>query len=155
MPQLVLPIFPQGSTEITPVLSVMKEDGVVTYFHGTLPIFVHDEKDTASFRMITAQFCVNGSTTQAQIRKTFGVKKSSVLRAVKLYREKGPASFYAPRRTRGAAVLTPPVLEEAQKKLDEGLSPSEVADQLNLKPDTLRKAILAGRLHRPAKKGGP
>jgi DNA-directed RNA polymerase specialized sigma24 family protein len=43
------------------------------------------------------------------------------------------------------------VLAEAQEKLDEGLSSSEVADPLDLKRDTLRKAIRAGRLHRPKK----
>ena len=44
------------------------------------------------------------------------------------------------------------VLAEVQEKLDEGLNPSEVADQPDLKRDTLRKAIRAGRLHRPKKK---
>jgi len=45
------------------------------------------------------------------------------------------------------------VLAEVQEKLDEGLNPSEVADQPDLKRDTLRKAIRAGRLHRPKKSG--
>ncbi len=155
MPQLVLPIFPAGSTEITAVLSFEKRDGRVTYFHGALPVFMHAEDDVQSFRMITSQLCVNGSTKQVEICKAFGVTAISVKRSVKLYREAGPSGFFAPRRTRGPAVLTPGVLAEAQKKLDEGLSPVEVAEELDLKPDTLRKAIAAGRLHKPTKKGGP
>jgi transposase len=96
---------------------------------------------------------VNGNAKQVEIIKAFGVPSCSVKRAVKLYKEKGTSGFFMPRRPRGPAVLTPPVLAEAQEKLDEGLSPSEVADQLDLKCDTLRKAIGGGRLHRPKKNG--
>ncbi|MCG8423427.1 MAG: hypothetical protein MJE77_36470 [Proteobacteria bacterium] len=71
---------------------------------------------------------------------------------MKLYREKGPEGFYAPRRTRGAAVLTPPILEQAQEKLNQGLSVAEVADALDIKRNTLAKAVRAGRLHKPTKK---
>jgi len=71
---------------------------------------------------------------------------------VKKYREKGAAGFFAPRPTRGARVLTDEVLAKVQAKLDEGLHPSLVSDQLGLKRDTVRKAIAAGRLHRPKKK---
>src|ERR1035437_8632339 len=45
MPQLQLPIFPQGLTSITEDLAFQPEDGKVVYFHGLLPVFQHDEKD--------------------------------------------------------------------------------------------------------------
>jgi hypothetical protein len=67
MPQIQLPIFPVGVTHITPLLAFSKQDGRVTYFNGSMPVFVHDEEDVASFRMITAQFCVNGNAKQADI----------------------------------------------------------------------------------------
>jgi transposase len=152
MPQTQFPFFPEGVTHITPLLAFSKQDGRVTYFNGSMPVFVHDEDDLASFRMITAQFCVNGNAKQAEIGRAFGVSKISLKRAVKRYREEGPKGFYAPRRRRGPAVLTPVVLAEAQQLLDEGLEPAEVADQLEIKRDTLSKAVRAGRLHRPVKK---
>ena len=49
------------------------------------------------------------------IIRAFGISKTSIKRAVKLYREVGPKRFYAKRYTRGAAVLTPPGLEQAQQ----------------------------------------
>ena len=152
MPQLQLPIFPAGVTPITPVLAFSKQDGRVTYFNGSMPVFVHDADDVASFRMITAQFCVNGNAKQADIVRAFGVTKISLKRAVKRYREEGPKGFYKPRKRRGPAILTPPVLAAAQRLLDEGLEPSEVADRLGIKRDTLRKAVGAGRLHKAVKK---
>ena len=155
MPQLMLPIFPKGSTAITADLTFEKRDDQVTYFHGLAPVFTHPINDTASFRMITSQFFINGHARQMDIVRAFGVTPISVKRSVSTYRDKGPAGFYAPRRTRGAAVLTPSVLESAQEKLDTGLAPREVADALGIKRDTLVKAIRAGRLHQPGKKGGP
>jgi hypothetical protein len=62
MPQLQLPMFPVGITPITSLLAFIKEEGNITYFNGSLPVFSHKEEDTQSFRMITAQFCVNGHT---------------------------------------------------------------------------------------------
>jgi transposase len=87
--------------------------------------------------------------------RAFGVTKISLKRAVKRYREEGPKGFYTPRKRRGPAVLTPVVLTEAQQLLDEGLEPSEVADRLDIKRDTLSKAVRAGRLHKPVKKTLP
>ncbi len=152
MPQLQLPFFPEGVTHITPLLAFRKEDGRVVYFNGSMPVFVHDESDLASFRMITAQFCVNGNAKQAEIAAAFGVAKISLKRAVKRYRAEGPRGFYVPRKGRGPAVLTPAVLAEAQQLLDDGLEPAAVAERLGVKPDTLSKAVRAGRLHRAQKK---
>ena len=73
-------------------------------------------------------------------------------RWVKLYREKGAAGFFEEPRRRGPAVLTPPVVQKVQKLLDNGQSIPDIARQLDLKADTLRKALLAGRLHQPEKK---
>jgi transposase len=152
MPQVQFPFFPEGVTHITALLAFSKQDGRVTYFNGNMPVFIHDEDDLASFRMITAQFCVNGNAKQAEIGRAFGVSKISLKRAVKLYREAGPKGFYAPRKRRGAAVLTPPVLAEAQQLLDEGLETPAVADRLGIKRDTLSKAVRAARLHKAVKK---
>ncbi len=152
MPQVQLPFFPEGVTHITPMLAFCKQDGRVTYFNGNMPVFSHDETDRDSFRMITAQFCESGNAKQSDIARAFGVPSISVKRAVKLYREQGPKAFYAGRKTRGPAVLTPAVLEQAQQLLDEGLETPEVADRLAIKRDTLSKAVRAGRLHKPAKK---
>ncbi len=152
MPQMHLPFFPHGVEHITSELACEKKDGQVTYFNGHMPVFVHDEQDIQTFRMITAQFCINGNATQADIARAFGVTLISVKRAVKRYREKGVSGFYAEPNRRGAAVLTAEVLQEAQERLDEGLETSEVAEQLGVKRNTLAKAIGAGRLHKPSKK---
>lgn len=142
-------------TFISDCLVVAKSGSRVTYFGTSGPLFGHDVDDIPTFRMITSQFHVLGSISQAEIARAFGVPKISVLRAVKLYREKGPAGFYAERRTRGSAVLTPRVLAEAQALLDGQKEVAEVADQLGLKRNTLAKAVGDGRLQTSPTIKGP
>src|SRR5215475_13552786 len=152
MPQLHLPMFPTGVTHITSELAFEKKDGCITYFNGHMPVFTHGEKDVATFRMITSQFCAQGCARQSDIIRAFGVTSISVKRSVKLYREKGPKGFYAPRVTRGPAVLVDAVVAQAEECLADGASVTEVAEQLNVKPNTLHKAIRAGRVRTPVKK---
>jgi hypothetical protein len=154
MPQLQLPMFPAGVTEITPQLAFKKEDGQVVYFNGHMPVAMHDEKDLHTFRMVTSQFYVMGLVTQSDLTRVFGVTPISVKRSVKKYREQGPGGFFAARRVRGAAVLLPDVVEKAEEFLAENMTIADVAKQLSISPDTLRKGIDSGRV-RVKKNGVP
>jgi hypothetical protein len=152
MPQLHLPMFPAGVTHITSELAFEKKDGQITYFNGHMPVFTHGEKDIATFRMITSQFCVSGYAKQSDIIRAFGVTSISVKRSVKRHRENGTKGFYAPRVTRGAAVLVDSVVARSEELLAAGAGEAEVAETLGLKLNTLQKAIRAGRVRNPAKK---
>jgi transposase len=149
MPQALLPLVAEDATRINDLISLVQQDGQWIYFCGTQPVFQHAEGDQKAFRMFTAQLCVQGAVKQADIIKTFGVSKSSVLRSVKKYRQQGIQGFYQPRRTRGAAVMTPEVIQRARQLLEEGYSKGEAARQLDVSYDTLRKAIEQGRLQLP------
>jgi len=153
MPQLQLPIFPAGVTEINSRVAVQKEADTVCYVHGLLPVFQHDEADVRSFRMFTSQMIARGTVRPKEIVKTFGVPMITVKRYVKLYRECGVKGFYeAKPRHSSASVLKAEVLEQAQQLLDEGRSVPEVAEALRVLANTLHKAIRAGRLRGPQKK---
>jgi hypothetical protein len=94
----------------------------------------------------------NGTVRQRDIVEAFGVPLATVKRYMKVHREQGAAGFFRPRRRRSASVLTPEVKPRAQALLDEGKSVPEVGLAIGVAGDTLRKAIGAGRLHRPKKK---
>ena len=113
------------------------------------PVFQHAESDRRAFRMFTAQLICQGACRQVDIVRSFGVSKNSVIRSVNKYRAGGVEAFYTPRAPRGASVMTPEVTARAQQLLGTGWSPTEVANELGLKLDTLRKAIQQGRLIRP------
>jgi len=106
MPQMLLPIFPDGLTHINNRIGFQKKDHNVYYFNGMMPIFFHHEDDMNSFRFITAQIAVLGNATQAEIVRAFGISTISMKRYVKRYRDRGPAGFFDKPRRRGAGVLT-------------------------------------------------
>lgn len=153
MPQLQLPVFPAGATEITPQIAVQKQDETVFYLYGHLPVFQHAERDIRSFRMFTSQMVVTGTAKQKDIVRTFGVPLITVKRGVKLYRERGAEGFFQPAvRKRSGRVLQGEVLEKAEGLLSEGQSVPAVARELGVRANTIHKAIRAQRLPSPQKK---
>lgn len=155
MPQIQLPMFPAGSVEITGELACRCEDGQVVYFHGQLPVFTHGKDDVASFRMFTSQLIVQGSATQGDIQKAFGVPLVSIKRSTKLYRAHGAAGFFAPKPRREGRKLTTGKLEQARGLLAAGEPVARVSQLTDVLVDTLRKAIKAGRLPAVKKKLSP
>jgi hypothetical protein len=149
IPQALLPLIADGATPISDLISVVRENGQWTYFCGVQPVFQHAENDRPSFQMFTAQLICRAVCRQVDIVRVFGVSKNSVIRSVNKYCAGGVKAFYAPRATRGASVMTPEITAQAQQLLGVGWSPKEVAEQLGLKLDTLRKAIQQGRLTKP------
>jgi len=150
MPQALLPLIPSGATEVNSCLSVIRAENKWIYFYGVQPVFSHGEDDQRSFRMFSSQLVCQGICTQAEIVRTFGVSKNSVKRSVKKYREEGIEGFYSRRKGRGPSIMTDRVKEQAQELLDSGMSRKEVAEILDVKYDTLRKAIETGRIHEPS-----
>ncbi len=149
MPQALLPIIPDGSSKINELISVVRRDAGWTYFCGVQPVFEHPESDGRSFRMFTAQLCYQGVCSQAQIVRTFGVSKNSVLRSVAKRRREGINGFYGVRKGRGPTVLTQQIKASAQGLLEMGYSRREAADELGVNYDTIRKAVNQGRLRMP------
>ena len=152
MAQLQLPVFPNGVTQLSSDLGVSCREGKVSYFYGSLPVFAHDARDTKSFRMFLSQLYLEGKIKQAEAVRVFGISAISLKRAVKLYEQSGPGGFWKPRPARGPTVLTPEVLRQAHAQLDQRQPLEAVAAQLQIKRDTLQKAVRAGRLVLPSKK---
>ena len=118
----------------------------MVYYNGHLPVFTHAKNDLASFRLFTGQLIVQGSATQGDVAKAFGVPLVAIKRSTKLYRESGAAGFFVPKARREGSRLNKPMLEEARALLVQGHPLAVVSRQTGVLTDTLRKAIEAGRL---------
>ena len=94
MPQIRLPFFPEEICLINSIVGFQKQNGIVYYFNGSMPVYQHPEKDLRSFRLFTSQFVVNGNAKQSEVVKAFGVSSISVKRWVKKYREEGAEGFF-------------------------------------------------------------
>ncbi len=148
MTQLLLPLISPGVTNINLRVSVFEQDNIWTYFLGEFPIYSHRVDDQPMFRLTIAQLIESGACRQIEIIEAFGISKSSVIRAQNKLRKGGSEAFFINNRGRnkGGTVLTPKVLDKAQSLLYKGLQRKEIAEDLGVKYDTLRKAITDGRL---------
>jgi transposase len=152
MPQVQLPIFPAGSIAINDELAVDRREGQVVYLNGHLPVFTHRVEDLASFRLFTTQLIVNGTATQGQIVRAFGVPLTTVKRCVKRYRQRGAEAFFKPPVKRQGSRLTPERLVQAQALLNQGWRVPQIGAELGVLATTLHKAIDDGRLKEFKKK---
>ena len=67
---------------------------------------------------------------------------------MKIYRQEGASGFFKARKSRGSNVLTPEVLVRIQFFLTEGRTVRSISEEMDLKADTVNKAIRDGRLCR-------
>lgn len=94
MPQTRLPFFPDDIELINNYIGVKRQNGIIYYFNGAMPVFQHVEADYASFRLFTTQLVVNGNVKQAEIVRAFGVSPSSIKRWVRKYKKNGSEVFF-------------------------------------------------------------
>lgn len=142
-----LPLIPSGATRISDKVCVDRQGACWTYYVDLLPVYSHDADDRDHFRLVVAQLVSLGLCRPCEIMATFGVTKNKVMRASRQLCDRGARSFFEKRRTRHSGmILTPDKLASAQSLLDRGAIRSDVAAELDVKPDTLRKAINDGRL---------
>jgi transposase-like protein len=146
MPQIQLPIFPSQSTAITSELAFQEREGTVWYFNGHLPVFSHRIDDKGSFRFFSSQLIANGTASQSEISRAFGVPIVSVKRGCKKLREEGAGGFFREAVPHRGHKLTPERLEEVQGMLDAGIEVPAIGRELGVLANTIHKAIRAGRL---------
>ncbi len=146
MVQQFLPIYKEGVQLINQHVGYEKREGKIYYYVGQTILNFHDENDLQSFKCFTSQLVVTGNVKQSEIIRAFGVKKKTVMRAVKKYREEGIGSFFKARNTRGGTILTEEVIIKIEQELMNGISVADIAKKKGIKKNTIEKAIRAGRI---------
>ena len=146
MKQGILPLIPSGSTDIDGFHNVFNDGATVTWLQGVHPIRVHPVADHATQRAMMGLLHAHGGVSQSRLAASLGVHENTVRAAVRLYRRKGDAGFYAPTAVRGAAVMTAEVVERCRQLLAMGRSRSEVAAAVGVKKCNIDKAVQKGLL---------
>jgi hypothetical protein len=125
LPQIQLPIFPAGVTEINSQIAVQHRGGQGVLSPRSPAGVPARGARRAEFRMFTSQMIEGGTGKPKEIVKAFGVPMITVKRYT---------------------VLKGQVLEQAHQLLDEGRSVPDAVAALNLLTNRLHKAIRAGHL---------
>jgi hypothetical protein len=155
MPQVQLPMFPEGTSAINSELGFIREGQRVAYLNGHLVVYSHEVNDLASFRFYTTQLIFNGTASQSEISKAFNVPIRTVKRYCQQFRTHGAEGFFKSPARRQGHRLTPERLVEVQALLDQGQRPPEISRQVGLLSSTIHKAIDQGRLKQVKKKTLP
>jgi hypothetical protein len=155
--QMMLPIYPTGTTMISAELGVGIRDGVVTYLHCGLPIYSHLETDHRSFRFITSKFIHQGLCRKIDVSACFHVSYDSVKRYVRRLKDCGDSGFFTDDKRNGGSryKLLPDVIERMQRYLDEGTSNCEIARKEKVTEGAIRYAISNGILKKKPHKFPP
>ena len=147
MAKILLPLFPQDTTLITPILGVHQQDELVTYLLSGMPIYVHGINDLREFRFITSNFILQGLCKVTDIERTFHVSSDSIRRwKKKLLKQEAVAIFNEDKRHGRSHKLLPDMLARIQLELDKGRSVNSIAKYESISEGSIRYSIGIGRL---------
>ena len=142
MKQGFLPGFPHGAEKIGNGLSILEEDGTVTYFLGSDNYFSHAQGDRSGERFALTSLMANRHVRAADLeRSSLGIPHRTLMNWMAQYRDAGPGSFYAEASHQKPRVMTPAVVAECANLLAAGHRPAFIARQVGIGESTLRKAI--------------
>lgn len=149
MPQLLLQGFPDGAIRIGSTLSVLKKEGVVTYFVGPDNFYSHAESDVYGHRFALATLIANGHVRACEVeRSSLCIPHRTLMNWTGQLAARGSGSFFAPHSRRGQTVMTEEKAAECARLLDEGATIAAAARLGGVGDSTLRKAVTAGRVVR-------
>jgi len=151
MRQLFLPGFPEGAERIGASLSILRKDGVVTYFTGNDNYFSHQEGDKSSFQFALTNLIANGHVRAIDLeRSSLALPHRTLMNWMAQYREHGPASFFIQKQSqRKSRVMTEEKEAECTGLLAQGHCPAQAARLAGIHESTLRKAIARGQIIHP------
>ena len=144
--------LPEGAEVVSEHLAMTRQEGQITFFDASGPIFAFEERDEAALRLAGSMLTdpVLGLATPSEIADALGVHRSSVHNWRNRYQSEGVAGLEGKRPgPRGATKFRGIVIARAQKFLNEGKSMRKVAGLVGVDEKTIRQAIKAGRLNRP------
>ena len=140
--QMLIAGFPDGAQRIGQALSILKQDGWVTYFVGGDNFIDHKEGDKAGERYAFACLMENGHVRAADLQKPpLSLPHRTLMNWCAQYRKDGSTSFFRGPRLKKPPVMTEAVRAQCASLLEQSIKPAEVARRVGIDSSTLRKAI--------------
>ena len=144
--------LPDGAKSVSEHLAVAKQEGRITFFDASGPIFTFEEGDEVSLRLAGVMFTdpTMGLATPTEIARELGRHRSSIHIWRNRFQEGGVAALNGKRcGPQGASKFKGILIARAQKFLNEGKSLRKVSGLVGVDEKTIRQAVKGGRLVRP------
>ena len=143
--QLYLQGFPEGSIKIGKTVSILKKEGMVTYFVGGDNYFSHPESDAQAQRYAFATLMANGHVRPRDLEEPpLCIPHRTLMNWVGQVRNEGSSSFFHSRPKDNPRVMTSERVDECELYFAAGLSVSDTAARVGINVSTLQKAIQRG-----------
>ena len=145
-------LMPTDAEIISEHLAVARDDGRITFFNASGPIYTSglDDEETLRYAAVILTNPELDLATPSQMAQALGRHRSRIHDYCKRHREGGTKALEPKRRgPRGPSKLKGTVLARAQKYLNQGKSNYEVGERVGVSEQTIRKGLKEGRLVRP------
>jgi hypothetical protein len=140
--QSPLPGFPDGAQKIGAWLSILKKDGLVSYFLGGDNYFSHPTGDRKSERFALTSLMENGHVRACDLEKPpLSIPHRTLMHWKAQCRKEGPASFFRNIEGPRPPIMTPEKSAQCARLLADGHRVSKVARLAGINESTLRKAL--------------
>ena len=144
--------LPDGARSVSAHLAAERQNGRITFFDASGPIFTFEEGDEVSLRLAGVMFTDPslGLASPTEIARELGRHRSSVHLWRNRFEAGGAASLDGKRRgPRGPSKFRGILVARAQRFLNEGRSLRKVGGLVGVDEKTIRQAVKEGRLVRP------
>jgi hypothetical protein len=95
MPQAILPLFTEDMTIVNLHLGVIKRDGMIYYYQGTLPFYHHREENRSGFKHVICQILSTGIATRSELSRAFKIPERSISRWLSQFEAHGGDYFFS------------------------------------------------------------
>ena len=144
--------LPQEAKNVSEHLAIARQEGRITFFDASGPIFSFREKDEGSLRFAAAMLTDPqlGLAGVGQIARELGRHRSRIHEYRSRYQQGGAEALEVKRRgPRAPSKFKGILVARAQKFLNEGKSYRKVAQLVRVDEKTIRQAVREARLVRP------
>jgi len=144
--QLYVPIFPKDSKLISQTVAVIEKEDIVHYVANGLPFYCHGVEELDAFRHVICLLIDQGLCRRSEVVKCFCISDDFVGRALRIYRKEGHSGLYNQTRKKNASKLHGKLLEDIQRKINQGQSINSIAKQEGVTEGAIRYQIRKNNL---------
>ena len=146
---LSLPMSPTEAAPIAACFSWATVGDVVYYFSNLEPFDCHPAGGLRAMQLRVARLHRVSGVRIVDLVDGFGLSRSTVNWAIRLFDTRGQAGFSEPRRHRGRVVIDPGMAKRAGAMLTSGMSGRACARELGISASTFNENLRAGVIEVP------
>jgi transposase-like protein/regulator of replication initiation timing len=146
--QTYIPYSSKNATPINEKMAMDSDDEQVVFFTATGPVYSFRKNDKFAKRLAQGILVSLGLATTAELAKALGINRTTVLKNVQRYKDKGPEGFIDNRFNRSPYKLNKEKQQVVKRLLDKGSTITAAAAEVGVSEGCVRRALRKGLIVR-------